>query len=108
ERGRDARDPGEAVRLHGGLARADQPPPPQGCPVAGRTCGRLHEPRGEPAQASSRIARPLRRRERAQGRPGWLTACYKQAVSLVPLRKSAHASPRDARRFLPTTREEMR
>jgi uncharacterized radical SAM protein YgiQ len=28
-------------------------------------------------------------------------------VSLVQIRKSAHASPRDMRRFLPTTREEM-
>ncbi len=29
-------------------------------------------------------------------------------MSLVQIRKSASASPRDLRRFLPTTREEMR
>jgi hypothetical protein len=28
-------------------------------------------------------------------------------VSLVQIRKGPHASPRDLRRFLPTTREEM-
>src|SRR4029078_4889047 len=60
-----------------------------------------------PAAAARAPARPAERARVREG-PGRRGCATLGPVQLVPLRKNAGAPPRDLRRFLPTTREEMR